>query len=163
MRQIIKFLLFSLLATSFLSGCNSNNTNANEDIFQLKDSFVGDNNAVVNIANQLPGTEHLNDFELKTNEEPYGIIINYDWIESELNGKETSINNASYLFSLIQNVDWITFNFEMVDGMKEYKITRENLQGWYGIELNEIDNEDKLKELIQESLENEEKVDQLFN
>ena len=51
----------------------------------------------------------------------------------------------------------------MVNGMEEYKITREKLQAWYGIELSEIDHEDKLKEFIQEALEGDKKVNQLFN
>ncbi|WP_209124007.1 hypothetical protein [Alkalihalobacillus sp. BA299] len=59
---MIKFLFFSLLALLFLSGCNSNETNANGDIFQLKDLFVGDNSAVGNIANQLRGGEHITGF-----------------------------------------------------------------------------------------------------
>lgn len=162
LRQIFKFFLFSLLVMFFLSGCNSNSNNK-VDLFQYKGSYVGDNNAVVNSVIHLQGAQHFSGIELKTKEEPYGIIVNYDWSESELNDKKTSINNASYLFALIQNVDWITFNFEMVNGMEEYKITRENLQAWYGIELSEIEDEDKLKELIQVSLEDEKKVNQLLN
>lgn len=160
--KMIKFLLFSLVIL-FLSGCNSNSNNTNVDLFQYKGSYVGDNSAVVKSVIHLQGAKHFSGFELKTKEEPYGIILNYDWIESELNDKETVINNASYLFALIQNVDWITFNLEMVDGVEEYKITRENLQAWYGIELSEIDNEDKLKELIQEFLVDDKKVNQLLN
>lgn len=159
----IKFLLFSLLAMFFLSGCNSNTNNTNIDLFQYKGSYVGDNSAVVNSVIHLQGSKHFSGLELKTKEKPYGIIVNYDWIESELNDKKTAITNASYLFALIQNVDWLAFNFEMVDGIEEYKISRENLKAWYGIELSEIDNEDKLKEIIQESLEDDKKVHQFLN
>lgn len=134
----------------FLSGCNSSDTNVdNDDIFQFKDSFVGDNSAVGNIANQLPGAEHLNGFELKTNEEPYGINLYYDWIESLQEYKETVIYNATFLFALVQNVDWITFYFEN----HEYTITKEKLQAWYGKELSEVQNEDELRSLIQEHIE----------
>ncbi|WP_245732804.1 DUF4825 domain-containing protein [Salinibacillus kushneri] len=160
---MIIFLLFSLLVMFFLSGCHSNSNNTNVDLFQYKGSYVGDNSAVVNSVIHLEGAKHFSGLELKTKEEPYGIIVNYDWMESELNDKETAITNASYLFTLIQNVDWITFHFEMVDGMEEYKISREKLQAWYGIELKEIDNENKLKELIQESLEDDKKINQLLN
>ncbi|MGN8645303.1 DUF4825 domain-containing protein [Gracilibacillus sp. HCP3S3_G5_1] len=156
---MIKFLFFSLLVMLFLSGCNSNDTNIKNDIFKFKDSFVGDNSAVGNIANQLLGAEQLNGFELKTNEEPYGIILNYDWIESEQEYKETVISNATFLFTLVQNVDWITFNSDIL----QYTITREKLQEWYGKELSEIQNEDELRELIQEYLEDENKFNQLLN
>ncbi|WP_335871870.1 DUF4825 domain-containing protein [Bacillus sp. 2205SS5-2] len=160
---MIKFLLFYLLLMFLLSGCNSNSNNINVDLFQNKDSYIGNNSAVVNSIINLEGAKHFSGLELKTKEEPYGLIVKYDWIGSELNDNETAINNASYLFTLIQNVDWIIFNFEMVDGMEEYKITRENLQAWYGIELSEIDSEDKLKELIQKSLEDSKKVNQFLN
>ncbi|MFZ0445840.1 MAG: DUF4825 domain-containing protein, partial [Bacillus sp. (in: firmicutes)] len=107
---MIKLLFFSLLVLLLLSGCNSNDRNINNDIFQFKESFVGDNSAVGNIVNQLPGAEQLNGFKLKTNEAPYGIILNYDWTESEQEYKETVTYNVIFLFTLVQNVDWITFN-----------------------------------------------------
>lgn len=103
-----------------LSGCNSNARNINEDLFQFKDTFVGDNSAVGNIANQLPGAEKLNGFELKTNEEPYGIILNYDGTGSKQEYKETVIYNATFLFTLVQNVNWITFN----SNIGEYTVTK---------------------------------------
>lgn len=160
---MIKFLLLSLLVMIFISGCNSSSNNPNGDLFQYKGSYVGDNSAVVNTVNHLQGAKHFNGLELKTKEEPYGIIIKYDWSEAESNDKKAVIYNATYLFALIQNVDWITFNFEMVDGMEEYKIKRGNLQAWYGIDLSRIDNEDKLKELIQEFIQDEKKVNELLN
>ena len=158
LREMIKFLFFSLLVLLLLSGCNSNDRNNNNDIFQFKDSFVGDNSAVGNIVNQLPGAEQLNGFELKTNEEPYGIILNYDWTESEQEYKETVIYNVTFLFTLVQNVDWITFNSNIGD----YTITKEILHEWYEIELSEVQNEDELRDLIQEYLEDENKVNQLL-
>ncbi len=148
--------MLSLLAFLLLSGCDSKKE---MDIFHYKDSFVGDNSAVGNISNQLLGAEHLKDFELKTKEEPYGIILNYDWTESEQEFKEAVISNATFLFTLIQNVDWITFNSDML----EYTITKETIQEWYGKELSEVQNEDELTELIQKNVENESKVRQFFN
>ena len=141
-----------------LSGCNSNAIDTNEDIFQYKNSFVGDNNAVGNIANQLPVAEYLNGFELKTSAEPYGIILNYEGLKSDQEYRETVIHNATFLFALVQNVDWITFNSDI----GEYSITREQLQEWYGKELSEIQNQDELRELIQENLEDTNKMNHLF-
>ncbi|MDE5416149.1 DUF4825 domain-containing protein [Alkalihalobacterium chitinilyticum] len=158
MRKIIKFLLFSLMVMLLLSGCNSNATDTNEDIFQYKNSFVGDNNAVGNIANQLPAAEYLNGFELKTSEEPYGIILNYDSLDSDQEYRETVIHNATFLFTLVQNVDWITFNSDI----DEYTITKEQLEEWYGKELSEIQTENELRELIEENLEDTNKINHLF-
>ena len=153
---MLKFLSLSLLVILIVSGCNTDNEK--EDIFKFKDSFVGDNSAVGNIVYQLQGAEHLKGFELETKERPYGIILNYDWSESEQNYKKTAVFNATFLFTLVQNAEWITFNFDT----QEYKITKENLQTWYGEDFSELKNENDLKALTQKHLENEDKVNQLF-
>ncbi|CDO04241.1 hypothetical protein BN988_02793 [Oceanobacillus picturae] len=158
MRKVIAFLYISLSVLFLLSGCNSNDADANENIFKFKDSFVGDNSAVGNIANQLPGSKHLNGFELKTNEEPYGIILNYDWTDSPEEYRETVIYNATFLFTLVQNVEWITFNSDI----SEYTITKDNLQEWYGKEFSNVQNEDELREIVLEFSEDENKVKQLL-
>ena len=88
MKQMLKFLSLSLLVILIVSGCNTNSEK--EDMFKFKDSFVGDNSAVGNIVNQLQGAQHLKGFQLETKEKPYGIILNYDWAESEQNYKKNS-------------------------------------------------------------------------
>ena len=158
MKQIFKFLSSSLLVILIVSGCNINNGEKN-NIFKYKDSYVGDASAVGNSASRLQGAEHYKGFELKTSEKPYGIILNYDWSDSEQNYKKTAIYNATFLFALIKNADWITFNFDD----HEYKITKENLQNWYGKDLSDLKNEDETKKLAQKYLEDESKINQLFN
>ena len=156
MKQILKFLSLSLLVILIVSGCNTNNEK--EDLFKFKDSFVGDNSAVGNIVNQLQGAEHFKGFELKTKEKPNGIILNYEWSDLEQNYKKTAVYNATFLFTLVQNLEWVNFNF----ANQEYKITKENLQNWYGEDFSEFKSEDDLKALTQKHLENEDKVNQLF-
>ncbi|ENH96745.1 hypothetical protein J416_09044 [Gracilibacillus halophilus YIM-C55.5] len=156
MKQLLKFSLLSLLVIILVSGCNT--SNGKEDIFKYKDSFVGDNSAVGNIVRQLQGAEHFQDFELKTKDKPYGVILNYDWLNSEQKYKEAAIHNATFIFALVQNVDWITFNFDD----QEYKITKENLQDWYGEDLSGL-SEDELHSLTQRYLDAEDKINQLFD
>lgn len=154
---MLKFSSFLLLVILIVSGCSTKNEE--EDIFNFKDSYVGDNSAVGNIVSKLQGAEHLEGYELKTKEKPYGIVLNYDWSDSEKNYKKTAIYNATFLFALVQNADWILFHFDN----QEYKITKENLQNWYKKDLSELKNEDELKKLAQEFLEDESKINQLFN
>lgn len=155
--------LFALsMLLIFLSGCTLNSDAVDVDVFQYKNSYVGDNSAVGNTLMHLHGAEHYNGFQLHTTEEPYGITANYDWSESELNQKETAVNNASYLFALIQNADWVTFHFDAVEGAEEYTITREDLQSEYDVELQAIETEDELKEHIKELLEDDAKVNELL-
>lgn len=156
MKKSLKLSSFLLLAILIVSGCN---TKKEEDIFKFKNSYVGDNSAVGSIVNQLQGAEHFKDFELKTKDKPYGIILNYDWSDAKENDKETAIYNATFLFALVQNADWITFNFDN----HEYKITKESLHSWYGKNLNALESEDETEKLVQSYLGDENKINQLFN
>lgn len=154
MRKIINYTMLPLLILLFLNGCNQINPSIDEDIFQFKGSYVGDNSAIGNLTHKLPNGDYLQGFELKTSEEPYGIILDYKDIEAEeldKEYKETAIYNASFIFALVQNADWITFNF---DG-QEYKITKKALQEWYKKELNSYTSEKEMKKLIQKYLKNE--------
>ncbi|WP_430735723.1 DUF4825 domain-containing protein [Metabacillus halosaccharovorans] len=45
--------MFTALLLILISGCNA----SDEDIFQYKDSYVGDNNAVSHILSTLPSNE----------------------------------------------------------------------------------------------------------
>ena len=86
------------------------------------------------------------------------IILNYDGSESEKSHKKTVVYNATYLFALIQNVEWITFNFDH----QEYKITKDALIEWYGEDFSTLQSEKELKTLIQNNWDDEYRVNQLF-
>ncbi|MFJ5624580.1 DUF4825 domain-containing protein [Peribacillus loiseleuriae] len=165
---MLKISSFLLLAILIVSGCNIKSGNEDSleikdayvgDLFKFKDAYVGNASAVGNIVSRLESAEHFKGFELKTGDEPYGIILNYGGEGSEQNHKETVIYNATFLFALIQNADWITFNFNN----QEYTITRENLQNWYGGDFRGLQSEDEIKTFIQKYLDDEDKVNQLFN
>lgn len=85
--------------------------------------------------------------------------MNYSIEESEQDYKEIVIYNATFLFVLIQNADWIMFNF----ANEEYTITKEKLRNWYGEDFSGMQSEDKVKTFIQKHSDDENKVDQLFN
>ena len=156
MKRVLKLLSCSLLVILVASGCNTKTTE--EDVFQYKNAYVGDNSAVINIVNHSMQSEKFRGLELKTKETPYGIILNYDGSESEKNDKKTVIYNATYLFALIQNAEWITFNFDH----QEYKITRKALIEWYGEDFSTLQSEKELKTLIQNNWDDEYRVNQLF-
>lgn len=159
---MLKLLSCSLLVVSVASGCNTKTSE--EDLFQYKNAYVGDNSAVINIVNRSMQSDNFRGLELKTKETPYGIILNYDGSESESesesekNDKRTMIYNATYLFALIKNAEWITFNFNN----QEYKITKDALIEWYGEDFSTLQSEDELKTLIQKRWDDEYKVNQLF-
>lgn len=103
MKRMLKLLSYSLLLISVASGCNTKTSE--EGLLQYKNTYIGDNSAVINIVNQSLESERFRGLELKTKEMPYGIILNYDWLDSEQNYKKTVIYNATYLFALIQNTE----------------------------------------------------------
>ena len=156
MKRMLKLLSYSLLVVSVASGCNTKTSE--EDVFQYKNAYVGDNSAVINIVNHSMQSDRFRGLELKTKETPYGIILNYDGSESEKNDKRTVIYNATYLFALIQNAEWITFNFDH----QEYKIAKDALIEWYGEDFSTFQSEEELKTLIQKRWDDEYKVNQLF-
>ncbi|AIY04558.1 hypothetical protein Plano_0593 [Planococcus sp. PAMC 21323] len=155
--------LILLVVLALLSGCNSEADGPYTDLFKYKDSYVGDNSAVVNTVIQLQGADYFRGVELQTKQEPYGIIVDYDWSESAIDIEETVITNTSYLFTLIKNVDWVSLKFETVDGLEEFQLTREELEGWYKVNLSEINSEEKLNELIQVQLEDRKVRTQFLN
>lgn len=165
MKKVTKYIFFSLLILLIINGCSSNNNEKNTtnvDIFQYKGTLTGDNSAVTNIIGQLKHSENFNKVSLQTNTEPYGMTLTYNEFDAsmiEKEYKETAIYNATFLFALIDNAERITFVF--ANG--EYKITKEELQNWYGKKLSEFTNEVDMKSLIQEQLEDGNKVNQLVS
>ncbi|MEK3764367.1 DUF4825 domain-containing protein [Solibacillus sp. FSL K6-4121] len=150
-----------LLILFVLSGC-SQNADSKLNIFQYKNSYVGDNSAVGNIVNQLAHSNELKQISLHTKEQPYGITLEYNDITAKNANKEikeTVIANATYLFALIQNVDWVTFKFPAT----EFTVTKTEIQHWYNIQLDGFENEEDLKNLIKEHLNSENSVNQFFS
>ena len=157
-------LFFIPLVLLALSGC-SEMKGTEEDLFQYKNSYAGDAGAVGNITRQLPNPdgEQLNGLELRTSEEPYGIILNYidaeNRNENGASNQELAIYNATFILALVKNADWVAFRFS--DG--ELKISREQLDALYGKDIREFENEKDLSTLIQHTLEDENKARQFFN
>ncbi|SES35704.1 protein of unknown function [Psychrobacillus sp. OK032] len=162
MTMIFSFLIIVLL---LLNGCNPAKVDEDENIFKFKDSYVGDAGAVGNITGRLPNPngEQLNGLELKTTDKPYGIILNYIDVEKskdkETNYRELVLYNATFILALVQNADWVTFNFVE----QEFKVTRDALQSLYGRDIKEFNNEIELSKFIQENSEDENKLIQFFN
>ena len=162
--KVSRLLIFLFVLLLTLAGCDSNSRSAgseDKDIFQYKDSYVGDNSAIGSILGMLPQSARLKQFSLSTAEKPYRITVQYNeaaspMSESEI--RETVIFNATFLFALVRNVDQVHLDLEG----QSYLITREQLQSWYGKELDQFENERDLRNLTQEFIPDKGKVDQLF-
>ncbi|PIC56478.1 DUF4825 domain-containing protein [Sporosarcina sp. P12(2017)] len=161
MKKFTKYFLFSFILVLFLSGCSSTNELPNEGLFEYKESFIGDNSAVVHIIEQLRYAEQFEKVSLETKTEPYGMTIQYEHLDTSMEEsgyKEAAVYNASYLFTLIDNAEWVAFDF----GGNTYKVNKSKLEDWYGKELNDFTNEEELDVFIQEKLKDESEIQQLF-
>ncbi|MFD0050716.1 DUF4825 domain-containing protein [Actinomycetes bacterium NPDC127524] len=155
MRRIAIGISF-LIIWIFIGGCSSGDKE-NDDIFRYKGSYAGDNSAIVNIIRELPNGKHVKKIELKTKENPYGMIIKYGDMEAISKGdaiKETVIYNAAFIFALVKNADWVSFDIKG----QAYKVTRNELRNWYGKKLSSFTKERDLKKITKEYLEDEKKM-----
>ncbi|PIC83558.1 DUF4825 domain-containing protein [Sporosarcina sp. P1] len=161
MKNFTKYFWSSLLVILFLTCCSSTPDQPSEDVFQYKGSFIGDNSAVIHIIEQLRYAEQFEEVSLETKTEPYGMTIQYENMDAamgERDYKETAVYNASYLFTLIDNAEWVDFDF----GNYTYEINKSELQDWYGKELNDFTNKEELDVFIQEKLQEDSEMQQLF-
>ncbi|PET44159.1 DUF4825 domain-containing protein [Bacillus sp. AFS001701] len=155
MKKILGYFILIILLIS-LTSCSLSKTHTNKDIFHYKNSYVGNNSAVGSIIKQLPNHNEFTKMTLQTKKKPYGITIDYKSLPANI--KNIVINNATYLFALIKNVEWIVFEF----ADQKYTVTRQQLDEWYGKDLSSYTNEKELEELIHSNLKNKIKVGQLF-
>jgi len=101
----ITIRIISLLSLMMLLTSCSQSAESKTDLFQYKNSYVGDNSAVGNIVNELTYNNELNQISLETKKEPYGIILEYKDIDTnsiDKEMKETVITNSTFLFALIK-------------------------------------------------------------
>ena len=169
-------MMFMTLFSFSLVGCNDQATQKSEPyiedftqvefekLMKYRDSYVGDNSAVINIVTGLPGNRYNPSFNLQTQKEPYEIAINYTVNDEEVdesylnfwndnNPEEVLENNAIILFSLISNVDLIEFDIDGIDSLSNhsYKYSREELESKYNLELADLSaNEDSLDDFFKE-------------
>ncbi len=90
------------------------------EIWNYRTEYIGNNSAVGNIASQLQYPKHLeyNGISLQTEKEPYSLTImlqEQEGIEVAIVDEELELRNkinACILFSLVQNLDEVTFSVE---------------------------------------------------
>ena len=100
-----------------------------DNIIKYQNKYLGNNSNTINLVGSLPLSEYGNVIELDSDN--LGIIIDYhvtDWYINNDNYVEKSlIYNTFSIFSLIENVNYITYNFTG----NTYTITREKFEEVY--------------------------------
>ena len=100
-----------------------------DNILKYQNKYVGDNSNTGNLISNLPLSEYGYVFEIDSNN--LGLTIDYhitDWyINDEMYVERALAYNSVVLFSLIDNLQYITFNFTG----NSYTIKREKVQELY--------------------------------
>lgn len=153
----ISKIVFVVILLMLITGCSSTES-SKEDLFQYKDSYIGDNGAVGAILGLLPGNTELENFSLQTKSEPYGLTAYYSESLPIEEQREAFLFNATFLFTLIHNADTVSadYNGEVLS------VTRGELESWYGEDLFEASSEKELLDLALPNLENRDQVNEFF-
>ena len=134
-----------------------------DNILQYKNKFIGDNSNTGNLINNLPLSEYGYVFEIDSNN--LGLTIDYhitDWyINDSLYLQKSLIYNSVSIFALIENVEYIEYNFSG----SSYKITRQTVETNYPnfskIVLNGKIDKQKFNQCVENKMNDSEFVEQL--
>ncbi len=135
-----------------------------DNIIKFKNQYVGNNSNDSHLIDSLPLSEYGYVFEIDS--ENLGLTIDYhitDWYINENQYLEKCLlYNTVSIFSLIDNVQDITFNFSS----NSYKVNRKQIENLYpnynDIKSNEI-NEDNFNKYLENKMNDNEFVKTIFN
>ena len=123
-----------------------------DNIIKYKSKYVGDNSNDSNLINNLPLSEYGYTFEIDS--ENLGLKINYhitDWyIKDNLYLQKSLIYNSVSIISLIDNVEYIEYNFTG----NSYKVSRDIIESEYPSFYKIVHNNEMNKENFNQFLEN---------
>lgn len=134
-----------------------------DNILKYQNKYVGDNSNTGNLINNLPLSEYGYVFEIDSNN--LGLTIDYhiaDWyINDGMYLEKSLIYNSVSIFALIENVEYIEYNFSG----SSYKITRQTVEANYPnystIVLNGKIDKEKFNQLVENKMNDNEFVEQL--
>ena len=135
-----------------------------DNIIKYKNKYIGNNSNTGNLIQSLPLSEYSYVFEIDSDN--LGLTINYhitDWYINENNYLEKSLlYNSVSLFTLINNVQYINFNFSGIT----YKTTRVQLEEQYPHYeeiMKESLNKENFNKYVEDKMNDEIFVSSIFN
>ena len=135
-----------------------------DNILKYQNKYVGNNSNTGNLISNLPLSEYGYVFEIDSNN--LGLTIDYhitDWyINDEMYVERALVYNSVALFSLIDNLQYVTYNFTG----NSYTIKREKVQEIYPnySKINENDiNKDNFNIYLENKMTDDEFIKDIFN
>lgn len=111
-KVLILFLILSILATSFLIGCDTKKEeNLTDKLYGYKTEYIGDNSKVGNIVSNLefPKGYKYKSMEISADEKPYSLMLHLELAEDGYLTVDKLKVQSAILFSLIDNLDEIVY------------------------------------------------------
>ncbi len=104
-----------------------------QELLKFQSKYVGDNTNVINLMYALPYVNGVKPTgcELQTEHEPYGIIINCQGYGTDTRDGQPYFKNAAVIFSLIENVDMVTFNIQGNNGSVPFEFSRSEIEAHF--------------------------------
>ena len=135
-----------------------------DNIIKYKNQYVGNNSNDGNLLNSLPLSEYGFVFEIDS--EKFGLTVDYhitDWyINDEMYVERALVYNSVSLFSLIDNLQYVTYNFTG----KSYRVERKKVQEIYPnySKINENGmNKDNFNIYLESKITDDEFIKDIFN
>lgn len=113
------------------------------ELYSLKNPYVGDIVADTKIAGALGVANHFGGFsnKLHTAAEPYGWTLVFDDAFSSYNEEEVQkimLHDSCVLIALIENLDYVTWEYTAEGEHKEYTVTSEHATNFAGKNIKEF-------------------------
>jgi len=135
-----------------------------DNIIKYENKYIGNNSNIGNLLYDLPLEEYGLVFQIDS--EKLGVIVDYnttDWYNNNnLYIEKSLIYNSASIFLLIDNVEYIKYNFSG----SSYTITREQFEKDYPnyseIKINTV-NKDKFNQYVEQKMNDYEFIEKQFN
>jgi transcriptional regulator with XRE-family HTH domain len=135
-----------------------------ENIIKYQNKYIGNSSNTGNLIGNLPLSEYGYTFEINSNN--CELIINYnttDWYNNEnLYMQKSLVYNSVSIFSLIDNVEYIQYNFSG----SSYKTTRKLVENYFPdyleIKDNEKINENNFNEYVENKVNDNDFIENIY-
>lgn len=135
-----------------------------ESIIKYQNKYIGNNSNIGNLIERLPLSEYGYVFQIDS--ENLGLIINYNttaWYNNEnLYIEKSLIYNSVSIFALIENVEYIQYNFSGSSYKTTRKLVEENYPYYLKIIENRTINKDNFNQYIEKKLNNNEFIERVY-
>lgn len=121
------------------------------EIFKYKGAYIGDHLSVGKIISYSLEDQKTKGIQLFTSNEPFGVRTFMETTMDPSKDYEAIFTTASYLFTLIRNIEFVEFEYKD----QVYMITKSDVELTFNVNYYSIEDESKLRSIILDLLKNE--------